>query len=201
MRILISLASMIIGVLMTVVLVIAMNEAPPLKKRSVASEKISFTTPAAPPKITKKATPKAKPKKSNNTPPAPILSSGLSGMSFGLEGLEDVFQSNQMSILKENSAVVMTSETVDVPPTPVKRVAPEYPSSARRKGIEGYVTLSLLIDEAGSVQDIVVLDSYPEDIFENSATSTVREWLFQPGEYNNESVSVRVTQTLRYSLG
>ena len=126
---------------------------------------------------------------------------GAGGLSFGLEGLEDVFDSSQMSMLEQADNVVMTSETVDTPPKAVKRLAPEYPSGARRKGIEGYVTLSLLVSESGRVQDVVVVESYPEGIFEVSAKETVTQWEFAPGEYENQPVSVRVTQTLRYSLG
>ena len=126
---------------------------------------------------------------------------GAGGLSFGLEGLEDVFDSSQMSMLEQADNVVMTSETVDTPPKALKRLAPEYPSAARRKGIEGYVTLSLLVSESGRVQDVVVVDSYPEGIFDISAKETVTQWEFAPGEYENQPVSVRVTQTLRYSLG
>ena len=122
-------------------------------------------------------------------------------MSFGLEGLEDAFSSQEYSNLTGERNVVMTSDTVDTPPKPLQRTAPRYPTRARTKGIEGYVTLSLLIDEMGEVKDIVIVDSYPNGTFEDSAKMTVESWVFQPGEYDGAPVSVRVTQTLRYSLG
>ena len=38
---------------------------------------------------------------------------------------------------------------VDVPPRPVHRVSADYPARARSKGLEGYVTMSILIDDDG----------------------------------------------------
>ena len=143
------------------VVVIAINEAPPLKKRDLSSQQVSFSTPPPPKQIASKPKPKPKPKAAAAPPPVPIAMTGAGGLSFGLEGLEDVFDSSQMSMLEQADNVVMTSETVDTPPKALKRLAPEYPSGARRKGIEGYVTLSLLVSESGRVQDVVVVESYP----------------------------------------
>ena len=201
MRQFIALLFSIFGVVATVVVVIAINEAPPLKKRDLSSQQVSFSTPPPPKQITSKPKPKPKPKAAAAPPPVPIAMTGAGGLSFGLEGLEDVFDSSQMSMLDQADNVVMTSETVDTPPKALKRLAPEYPSGARRKGIEGYVTLSLLVSESGRVQDVVVVESFPEGIFEISAKEIVTQWEFAPGEYENQPVSVRVTQTLRYSLG
>ena len=201
MRHFIALLFSIFGVVTTVVVVIGINEAPPLKKRDLSSQKVSFATPPPPKQIASKPKPKPKPKAAAAPPPVPIAMTGVGGLSFGLEGLEDVFDSSQMSMLDQADNVVMTSETVDTPPKALKRLAPEYPSGARRKGIEGYVTLSLLVSESGRVQDVVVVESYPEGIFDISAKEIVTQWEFAPGEYENQPVSVRVTQTLRYSLG
>ena len=201
MRHFIALLFSIFGVVATVVVVIAINEAPPLKKRDLSSQQVSFSTPPPPKQIASKPKPKPKPKAAAAPPPVPIAMTGAGGLSFGLEGLEDVFDSSQMSMLEQADNVVMTSETVDTPPKALKRLAPEYPSGARRKGIEGYVTLSLLVSESGRVQDVVVVESYPEGIFDISAKEIVTQWEFAPGEYENQPVSVRVTQTLRYSLG
>jgi len=190
------------GLMATIGLVLVMNEAPPPKQRSLAKSPATFSVPPPPPKIQPKNTPKPRPQAQKAPPPPlPMLNSSLSGLSFGMEGLEDALAVQQGDLLQENNAVVMTTETVDLPPRATQQIAPEYPSRARKKGVEGYVTLSLLINEYGTIQDVLVVESYPEGIFDQSATTAIQDWRFVPGEYEGNPVPVRVTQTLRYSLG
>ena len=59
--------------------------------------------------IASKPKPKPKPKAAAAPPPVPIAMTGVGGLSFGLEGLEDVFDSSQMSMLDQADNVVMTS--------------------------------------------------------------------------------------------
>ena len=188
------------GLLLTIGLVLIMNEAPPPKQRTLAKAPASFSVPPPPPKIQPKTTSKPKARAKQAPPPLPMLNSALSGMSFGMEGLEDVFAVQHGSLLSAEEQIVMTTETVDLPPRPVQQYSPEYPSRARKKGVEGYVTLSLLINETGKIQDVFVVESYPEGIFEQSAQEAIEQWMFAPGEYEGNPVPVRVTQTLRYSL-
>ena len=62
MRHFIALLFSIFGVVATVVVVIAINEAPPLKKRDLSSQQVSFSTPPPPKQIASKPKPKPKPK-------------------------------------------------------------------------------------------------------------------------------------------
>ena len=117
-----------------------------------------------------------------------------------MDGLEDAFSVQNGELLSSDKAIVMTSDTVDLPPRATRQLAPEYPTRARKKGVEGYVTLSLLISDNGQVQDVLVVESYPEGTFEQSALEAIEQWQFSPGEYEGAPVTVRVTQTLRYSL-
>jgi protein TonB len=186
------------GVLLTITTVLLLNEAPPLKPRTIVETPVSFSI-APPPKIKPQSKPKVPQKQQSTPPPLPTLAPSLTGLSFGVEGLEQALVVERTSLL-EDEKVVMTTETVDLPPRPTQQVAPEYPNRARKKGVEGYVTLSMLITEFGRVKDILVVDSYPKGVFELSATTAIRDWRFIPGEYENNPVSVRVTQTLRFSL-
>ena len=76
-----------------------------------------------------------------------MMNANLSGLSFGMEALEDQLVVKGEDLLGANQDVVMTSETVDIPQSQ-RPYCPEYPTTARRKGIEGYVTLSLLINDS-----------------------------------------------------
>ena len=69
---------------------------------------------------------------------------------------------------------------LDPPPVPLTEIQPEYPAQAR--GVEGIVTLRVLISDRGVVDDVVVQSSYPKGIFEESAVKAFREARFSPGK-------------------
>ena len=118
-----------------------------------------------------------------------------------MDALQRDFSMDGSDLIEDQGDVVMTAKTVDIPPRPVDRKAPQYPRRARKKGVEGYVILSMLIDENGKVKDVLVVESQPTETFDDAALDVVWSWRFQPGEYKGKSVSVRVTQTLRFELG
>ena len=202
MKTIVPILSSLFGLFLTISLLIAMNSVPPKKERTLSENRVQFSIEAPPPPVTKSSKPKPRRVKSAPPPPPlPMMNANLSGLSFGMDALEDQLVVKGEDLLGVNQDVVMTSETVDIPPRAKSRISPEYPTTARRKGIEGYVTLSLLINDSGHVEDIVIVESHPSGIFEQSAKDTVLQWSFAPGEYQGQPVSVRVMQVLRYSLG
>jgi TonB family protein len=56
-------------------------------------------------------------------------------------------------------------------------VAP-YPEEARKKGIEGKVTLSIIVDERGKVSEAKVLSGPTE--LQSAALESVRMWQYEP---------------------
>jgi protein TonB len=89
------------------------------------------------------------------------------------------------------------------PVTPARathRPVPQYPALAQRRGVEGFVTLRLRVDERGRVQDAVVVDSQPPDVFDQAALRTVRSYRFSPARRGDEAVSTTLQQTIRFEL-
>ncbi|MBJ2128586.1 energy transducer TonB [Alteromonas sp. IB21] len=72
------------------------------------------------------------------------------------------------------------------PAAPLERVDPKYPSSAARKGREGWVRLSYVIDEEGRVKDPVVEDFFGSPSFKKSALSAVKKWQYSPAIKDGE---------------
>ena len=72
------------------------------------------------------------------------------------------------------------------PASPLERVDPKYPSSAARKGREGWVRLSYVIDEEGRVKDPVVEDFFGSPAFKRSALSAVKKWQYEPAIKDGE---------------
>ena len=97
-------------------------------------------------------------------------------------------------------------DVVDVPSEPDRKararrtVAPVYPISAQRNGIEGYVLLRLSIDAAGKVVDVMVIDSEPIGVFERSAREAARRFEFSPAKVGGSAVSTTLEKKILFTL-
>ena len=89
---------------------------------------------------------------------------------------------------------------VDSPPIPVVRIPPIYPISARMKGIEGWVIVRFIVDEAGRVSHIRILESKPEGIFDDSVIRCVSNWRFKPAVFEGIKVKTLVQTKIRFKL-
>lgn len=135
--------------------------------------------------------------------PAPFegLDTALSGIDLGLLG----FDSGQMgdlddSLIGGTGNAVMTADLVDEPPKAIAQGAFKYPPSAKKNGVKGYVVLSILIAEDGSVNQVQVLESHPIGIFDAAALQGIRSWQFEPAKYQGEVVKAWAKQRIRFDL-
>jgi protein TonB len=83
---------------------------------------------------------------------------------------------------------------------PVSRTPPQYPYQATRRRIEGWVRVSFLVTETGSVEDIVLLESEPEGIFDRAAIRAVSKWKFKPRIVDGQPVAARAEQVVEFRL-
>ncbi len=63
----------------------------------------------------------------------------------------------------------------------LKRVAPVFPKEAAEHGAFGSVTLRMLVNEAGDVEAVDVLNAFPKGVFEKSAMNALKKWKYEPG--------------------
>ena len=194
--------SAVAGTWLVLGVMVKLNRPPPESEQRAAKAAVSFAVPdpPKPPPAHKQAPPPRPRKRSAPPPPAPMLAASLSGLSFGLEGLMGAALSDDAGLLGGGDGVVMTAATVDEPPKPIARTGADYPPRARARGIEGSVRLSMLVNVDGTVEDIVILEGTPAGVFEDAAKSAIRQWRFEPGEYEGKPVPVRVEQLLRFEL-
>ncbi len=75
----------------------------------------------------------------------------------------------------------------------------EYPEVARRSGMQGSVTLCLLVDSDGTVGDVRVLKA-SHDIFRKAAIDAAHRESFQPAMRTGRPVPVWVTETIHFRL-
>ena len=135
--------------------------------------------------------------------PAPFtgLDTALSGIDLGLLG----FNAGQIgelddSLIGNTGNAVMTADLVDVPPRAVTQGSFRYPPSAKKNGIRGYVVLSILVSEKGSVDQVQVLESSPSGVFDAAALQGIRSWQFEPAKYQGDVVRVWAKQRIRFDL-
>jgi len=86
-------------------------------------------------------------------------------------------------------------------PRPIHRPRPKYPRSARRRGLEGTVTLRVLVDTRGRVGKCRVHKSSGHRILDERAMKTVRgTWTFQPGKKGKRLSAMWVQVPIRFQL-
>ena len=150
-----------------------------------------------------KPRPKPKPRRNPRTPAPPLagLSTDLSGIDFGLPAY-DMSDLNALDadLLGGASGLVMTDDTVDNPPRATFQAPMQYPPRAKARGIKGYVILSLLVGVTGEIEQVEVIESYPEGVFDESALQGINQWKFEPATYQGKAVRSWARQRIRFDL-
>ncbi|KZY47768.1 MULTISPECIES: energy transducer TonB [unclassified Oleiphilus] len=203
-----AIAAAIVVPFLIFVLVIGLNESD-IEKDSAKDDASNFDV--AKKQVIKKPKPKPKPKKKKRQQPQKLPSIkpanvganlGGAGLSFGVPQFDETefseFSDNDL--LAGSSDQAMDKSSVDTPPKVRKRSPIVYPELARKQGVSGYVTMNVLIDESGNVEDVEILDSKPEEIFDLKADSTIRRWKFEPATYNGKKVKVWAMQKIVFKL-
>lgn len=129
----------------------------------------------------------------------PNIQNILTGSSFGLNQFE-FLSDNGDSLLSDSSNVIMTETTVDTLPKASYRPSLQYPDLARKNSIQGFVVLNILIDNSGQVQDAKIIESKPQEIFDQTALNSVKEWQFQPAIYQGKKVKIWIKQRISFNL-
>jgi periplasmic protein TonB len=83
---------------------------------------------------------------------------------------------------------------------PLVRVAPDYPQSASRQGLEGWVVVEFTVTSSGAVRDPQVLQAEPERIFDQAAMKSVLRWRYSPQVENGAPVEKQVRMKIVFEL-
>ncbi len=91
-------------------------------------------------------------------------------------------------LAQDTSSTDTTQLEVTLAAEPINRVPPKYPLNAAKRGQEGWVQVSFVVDEEGKVQDPFVHDSSGNKYFEKAALRAIEEWEYAPATVNGEPV-------------
>ena len=82
----------------------------------------------------------------------------------------------------------------------VKRVNPDYPSSAERKNIEGFVDMQFVATATGEVRDVVVTNAQPQGVFEDNAVRALKRWKFKPVQIDGAPHDQLMALRMRFTV-
>jgi len=84
---------------------------------------------------------------------------------------------------------------------PIVKVAPQYPRRAAKKGIEGYVVVEFTVNKLGAVQDVIVLEAEPVNVFNRAAISAAKKFKYKPKITDGKATEVTgVRNIIRFEL-
>ena len=200
--------SMLLGGLLMVLLVVALNKSVDKKEDTVKKQTRIVKMKKVEKTVVKKQKPKrqAKARRTKTAPKVqpPDLSSMVGGIEMNIPEFAAAagnIDGDSRELLDEIAEdTVMNEETVDNKPEVMHRAEIEYPESAAKERIQGYVVVHLLIAKDGSVQLAKVLEAEPQGVFETSVLNGVRDWQFSPARYKGEPVQVWVKQKIRFNI-
>ncbi len=203
-RQLLSFASMVGGTFMVFFVVFVMNAKKDPPKDESITKSVNFEVEKKPPKKPKKKKRKTrKPRKSTaQAPRAPNVSSAISGAAFELPGFNagalGAGASELIGSFSKKSP--MAEGAMDKLPKVRGRGKLACPPDAQKRGLEGYVLVNIFVREDGSVGRVKVLDARPKGVFNSAAKQAVKNWVFDPGVYDNAPVAGWVKQKVVFRL-
>jgi len=109
-----------------------------------------------------------------------------------------------LAALLVHSAVVAASPqerpSKDVTtPKVVRESKPDYPVSAKQKGIRGSVELEVVVKKDGTVGDVKVKKSLDSELDEE-AVKAMKKWEFEPGKKDGKPVDVLIDVEMTFTL-
>ncbi len=93
-----------------------------------------------------------------------------------------------------------SGEKIDHPPKELTIRQPAYPAMALRRGLEGSVTLRVLIDERGRVEKVEVVRVKGHPSFRGAVLRVARKWRFTAPRHRGRPVRAWAIKTMHFRL-
>lgn len=94
----------------------------------------------------------------------------------------------------------------EAPPSHVERLVPifrpsaEYPRSAMRVGVNGFVEFRVTVNPDGTVRDLRVIQAEPPGVFEAAASKALLRWKFKPKLVDGKAVEASGVQRITFQM-
>jgi TonB family protein len=115
-----------------------------------------------------------------------------------------VDQASIGAVQDEMKAAQLTKQANDVSTATslelIHYVPPQFPLSARKKALSGWVDVQFIVNKDGSVSDPSVAEAEPAGVFEQSAMEAVRKWRYRPTLRDGQPINQRARVRVRFAL-
>ena len=120
------------------------------------------------------------------------LASGL-GANADLNALNE-----RLAVLKQANAG--TLDVVEATLTRLKQIELDYPDTALRKNIEGWVDLTYVVGADGKVSKVKVMNSSPAGVFDSAATRAISRLRYKPTVVGGKPVAVSTKLRIAFRM-
>ncbi len=111
-----------------------------------------------------------------------------------------VISSSPVRTTTRTTQPVSTGVVQEAAPLYKSNPPPKYPRMARRRGLEGVVTIEAKIDINGRVEELRIFAGSGHTILDKAALKAVRTWRFSPGTVGGRTQSMWVKVPVRFEL-
>ncbi len=116
------------------------------------------------------------------------------------ELVEDAENTDDLESSSHGDSISNMQVTAEATPLYKKNSPPRYPKVARKRGYQGTVLLSVLVDEIGQVANLFVFTSSGFMALDNAAIKAVKHWAFEPGTKGGQPTQMWVKIPVRFEL-
>ena len=161
----------------------------------------------APKKVTRpKPKPQRRVQRRRVSTPKPNLSTDMSQLGsgialFAIQGAELSMNDLLSESSQDGGDLVMSAETVDTLPKPLVNCQPRLTRSLIQSQRAGWVKVKLLINKAGELDDLQILESEPRGLYDQVVTEAMRECRWRPALYRGNPSALQTYKTFRFQRG
>lgn len=89
------------------------------------------------------------------------------------------------------AASLMLALAAQAAPKVIKKVPPEFPAEAAKKGISaGSVKAKVFIEPDGKVSEVEIVEAEPKRVFDRAVKAALMEWKFEAGEKTTHEIKL-----------
>jgi TonB family protein len=104
----------------------------------------------------------------------------------------------RLALLKQANAG--TPDVIEATLTRLKQIELDYPDTALRKNIEGWVDLTYVIDADGKVGKVKVMNSNPVGVFDSAATRAIARLRYKPMVVGGKPIAVSTKLRIAFRM-
>lgn len=161
-------------------------------------------TPPAPPAPPKPEPPKKQPAKKPVKKKAPVIPKQVElpkpTIADEKPATPEASVSAPQPVSKPAPVTVGGGQKISTGVIPLERIPPKYPMRAANRHIEGWVKIEFTITPNGTVENAVVVEAEPAEVFDEAALKAINQWKFKEKIVDGVAVEQRAVQTLQFKL-